>query len=83
MFFVFEGAVKTNHDQFLSQLKSFSLFPILYLLKIPENRWFFGVLRGYKMGTLAKNGIKHLKSFYYPNFKKLENTTVCNLRLRS
>ena len=29
--------------------------PILYPLKIPD--WFSGVLRGYKMGTLARNGL--------------------------
>ena len=27
-------------------------------LKTPENLWFFGVFRGYKMGTLTKNGLK-------------------------
>ena len=30
-------------------------FPILYSLKTPENLWFSGVFRGYKMGTLARN----------------------------
>ena len=29
---------------------------ILYPLKTPENLWFSGVFRGYKMGTLARNG---------------------------
>ena len=32
--------------------------PILYHLKIPENLWFSGVFRGYKMGSLARNGLK-------------------------
>ena len=32
--------------------------PILYPLKTPENLWFSGVFRGYKMGTLARNGLK-------------------------
>ena len=30
--------------------------PILYPLKTPENLWFSGVFRGYKIETLAKNG---------------------------
>ena len=36
---------------------------ILYPLKTPENLWFSGVFRGYKMGTLARNGLRALK-FY-------------------
>ena len=35
--------------------------PILYHLKTPENLWFSGVFRGYKMGTLARNGLKEGK----------------------
>ena len=31
--------------------------PILCPLKTPENFWFSGVFRGYKMGTLARNGL--------------------------
>ena len=31
--------------------------PILYPLKTLENRWFSGVFRGYKMETLARNGL--------------------------
>ena len=31
--------------------------PILYPLKTSENLWFSGVFRGYKMGTLARNGL--------------------------
>ena len=39
--------------------------PILYPLETPENLWFSGVFKGYKMGTLAKNGlISELKSFH-------------------
>ena len=30
---------------------------ILYPLKTPENLWFSGVFRGYKMGTLAGSGL--------------------------
>ena len=31
--------------------------PILYPLKTPENQRFSDVFRGYKMGTLARNGL--------------------------
>ena len=31
--------------------------PILYPLKAPENLWFSGACRGYKMITSAKNGL--------------------------
>ena len=34
--------------------------PIFYPLKTPENPWFSGVYRRYRMGTLAKNGLKLL-----------------------
>ena len=41
--------------------KSINLFlanvPILYPVKTPENFWFSGVFMGYKMGTLARNGL--------------------------
>ena len=30
---------------------------IFYLLKTPENQRFSGVFRGYKLGTLARNGL--------------------------
>ena len=32
---------------------------ILCPLKTPENLWFSGVFRGYKMGTFARNGLKN------------------------
>ena len=32
--------------------------PILYPLKTPENQRFPGIFRGYKMGTLARYGLK-------------------------
>ena len=35
--------------------------PVLYPLKTLENLWFFGVFRGYKMGTLARNGLSFTK----------------------
>ena len=34
--------------------------PILYPLKTPENQRFSIVFRGYKMGTLARNGLIEL-----------------------
>ena len=36
--------------------------PILYPLKTPENQRFSGVFRGYKMGTLARNGLTNCTS---------------------
>ena len=36
--------------------------PILYRMKTPENLWFSGVFRGYKMGALARNGVKNCMS---------------------
>ena len=40
---------------------NFNLFitnaPILYPLKTQDNIWFSGFFRGYKMGTLAGNGL--------------------------
>ena len=45
----------------LSLSSSFNAFlanvPILNPLKTPENLWFSGVFRGYKMGTFARNGL--------------------------
>ena len=39
--------------------------PVLYPLKALENLWFFGVFRGYKMGTLARNGLSFTKYLHY------------------
>ena len=33
--------------------------PIAYPLKTPKNVWFSGLFRGYKMGTLTRNGLKN------------------------
>ena len=38
------------------------MVPFYTPLKTPENQRFFGVFRRYKMGTLARNGLKELKS---------------------
>ena len=40
--------------------------PILYPLKTPENQRLSRVFRGYKIGTLAKNGLisKEMSSIY-------------------
>ena len=65
------SSTKFNPNQYFSpnclpQVNLFlANFPILYLLKIPENLpWkhqksqrFSGIFRGYKMGTLARNGL--------------------------
>ena len=42
--------------------------PILYSLKTPENQKFSGVFRGYKMGTLTRDGLNltsSRKPFYH------------------
>ena len=42
----------------LSSLNPFLInAPILYPLKTPENQRFSDVFRGYKIGTLARNGL--------------------------
>ena len=33
--------------------------PVLYPLKTPGNQRFSGVIMGYKMGTLTRNGVKN------------------------
>ena len=38
------------------------MFPFYTPLKTPENQRFSGVFRGYKMGTLARNGLKNTKA---------------------
>ena len=46
--------------------------PILYPLKTPENQRFSGVFRGYKMGTLARNGLNVHRN-YIPNLAPTQN----------
>ena len=41
--------------------------PILEPLKTPENLWFSGVFRGYKMGILARNGLMQLRYWEQKN----------------
>ena len=36
---------------------------VLYSLDIPENLWFSGISGGYKVGTLARNGLKSLQTW--------------------
>ena len=38
--------------------------PTLYPLKTPENLCFLGVFRGYKMGTLGRNGLMERLNFF-------------------
>ena len=52
--FLYDRAV----NSFLSSI------PILYPRKTPENIWFSSVFRGYKMATLAKNGLMKLHFSY-------------------
>ena len=44
--------------------------PSLYPLKIPENLWSSGVFRGYKTGTLTRNGLNF--SRIYRKVKSLQ-----------
>ena len=46
--------------------------PILYPLKTLKNLWFFGIFSGYKMGTLARNGLN--KSF---SLALLSTSRIC------
>ena len=39
--------------------------PILYSLKTLENQRFPGVFREYKMGTLARNGLRYFLLFFF------------------
>ena len=51
---------KCLHQEIYGELRfsqSLANVPILYPLKTPENLDFSGVFRGYKMGTLARNGL--------------------------
>ena len=62
------NSVQNLHTEKINLVINFQLKPflanvlILYPLKTPENRWFFGVFRGYKMGTLARNGLNKFVS---------------------
>ena len=51
-----------NYIRIDSQMDKINPFPadnpILYPLKTPESPWFSGVFKGYKMGALAKNGLR-------------------------
>ena len=50
----FYDVPKLNINLFLANIL------ILCLLKTPENFWFSGVFRGYKMGILARNELTSL-----------------------
>ena len=47
----FYGQANDKHTEFV----------ILYSLKTPGNQKLSGILRGYKMGTLARNRLNHLE----------------------
>ena len=53
-------------------------------MKTPENLWFCGVFKGYKMGPLARNGLKinpftfmHIRGsgFFFAWIKRMDNET--------
>ena len=50
--------------------------PILHPLKTPENLWFSGVFRGYKMRTLARNGLNVLMAVELASLK-IGKTSCC------
>ena len=51
---IFEAGL---HLGIINLIKPFlDTVPILHSLKTPEAFWFSGVFRGYKMGTLARDG---------------------------
>ena len=58
--------VETSQETVI--VKRFNPFPanvpILYPLKTPENHGFSGVFRGYKMGTLVRNGLSHFQPMF-------------------
>ena len=53
--------------------------PILYPLKRPENLWFSGVFRGYKIRTLARNGFKQRIWNLFPADKHMFKVTNTQL----
>ena len=60
------------------------IVPILYLLKTPVNLWFSGVFRGYKKGTLARNGLIgkcYEKIIFYSPAETLDSPSEINSRL--
>ena len=63
-----------NRKEFRSRLIVFNTFlayvPILYTLKTRENLWFSGVFRGYKMGTLVRNGLMLSLDHFMPKYTR-------------
>ena len=49
-------------EQLTNFWQMFPFYSILYSLKTPENLWFSGVFRGYKMRTLTRNGSEYHKA---------------------
>ena len=58
-FYLFHSWIMCLINPFLANV------PILYPLKTPENLWLFGVFRGYKMGTLARNRLTCSRDYLY------------------
>lgn len=64
----FYGQANDKHTEFVIAHKNKNFFnpflvhvSILYSLKTPGNQKLSGILRGYKMGTLARNRLNHLE----------------------
>ena len=59
------------HEFYVALLEYFVSFnpylayvPILYLLKTPENLWFFSCFQGVWNGRMARNGLRDLHNFF-------------------
>ena len=53
--------------------------PILCPLKTPENLWFSGVFGGYKIGTLASNGLNQKKE-KFRKYREKKKDKIENVR---
>ena len=53
--------------------------PILYPLKVPKYLRFSGILRGYKMEALARNGLKLYKIKQSKGTKKSKHELIGNI----
>ena len=61
------GVIKYSYNEIFNNFLNPYLanVPILYPLKTPENQSFSDVFRGYKMETLAKNGLISVSMNYF------------------
>ena len=71
--------IAVGHFSWKTFLNPFSTnVPLLYTLKISENRSFFYVFRGYRSGTMAENGLRFSKKFgVFKSFKLISMFQIC------